>query len=248
MDGASFLETVAGVARSGLPMAGARIATIDATYDPYGSPYPAGRPPLPKVTFDGEDVLSGRQYAYLNGYVPCPGDRVLMLPVGNTFIIMGKVSAVRQQGILQSPDGTGIDFEFGDGSYYNSGIGLILYTPVFAADGTSWTDMSMPASWTGVCRFRPVASPPYSIHLDIEAAHNGATHSNGTLLATLPAGYRPTYDYNFEGAAGQIEGSTGQSPHLFIQKASHATNPGKIFLYGFGNSSYVSAHGVLALD
>jgi len=200
------------------------------------------------VTFDGETALSGRQYAYMNGYIPCPGDRVLLIPVGNTFIIMGKVSAVQQQGFLQSPDGTGLDIEFGDGSYYNSGVGLVLTTPVALIGHSSWTDMSMPASWTGLCRFRPVASPPYSVHLDIEASHNGATHSNGTLLATLPVGYQPTYDYNFEGAASQIEGATGQSPHLFIQKASHATNPGKIFIYGFGNSSYVSVHGVLALD
>ena len=44
-----------------------------------------------KVTFDGEEEASEKQYAYLSSYVPKSGDRVLMAAVGGTYVILGKV-------------------------------------------------------------------------------------------------------------------------------------------------------------
>lgn len=46
-----------------------------------------------KVKFFGEDTESGKTYSYIDGYIPEVGDKVLMLGQGNTFIIMGEVTA-----------------------------------------------------------------------------------------------------------------------------------------------------------
>ena len=45
-----------------------------------------------KITFDGEDAASQKQYAYLNNYAPTVGDRVLMAAVSATYVILGKIN------------------------------------------------------------------------------------------------------------------------------------------------------------
>lgn len=85
MDARSFLETLTGAARTE-PDRPVRLAVVDPAY--VASSYPAT---LPKVTFEGETTLSVRTYACL--YSPAPGDRVVMLPTGTTYAIIGKVGA-----------------------------------------------------------------------------------------------------------------------------------------------------------
>jgi len=45
-----------------------------------------------KIKFDGEDVPSEKQYAYLKSYTPEVGDRILLAAIGGTYIILGKVN------------------------------------------------------------------------------------------------------------------------------------------------------------
>jgi hypothetical protein len=47
----------------------------------------------PKVTFEGEGTLSGKQYPHLDSYTPAAGDRVVLVPVGTTYLIIGSVAA-----------------------------------------------------------------------------------------------------------------------------------------------------------
>lgn len=84
MEAYSFLETLAGVARHSVPDRAVKFATIDPAYDP--ASYPGT---LPKVTFDGESALTVKRYA--STYAPAPGDRVVMIPAGTTYLIVGKV-------------------------------------------------------------------------------------------------------------------------------------------------------------
>lgn len=46
-----------------------------------------------RVKFDGEEEVSTKEYAYLAGYYPTVGDRVLLADVAGTNIIVGKLSA-----------------------------------------------------------------------------------------------------------------------------------------------------------
>lgn len=109
-----------------------RLAVIDPTYDPFATwPGPAN---LPKVTFEGEDVLDERPYAILNGYIPMAGDRVLMIPTGTTYTIVGKVgNAVDQQGFWADADSSGV--ELGGGSYVSSEEGLVIAGPGDFSEG-----------------------------------------------------------------------------------------------------------------
>lgn len=45
----------------------------------------------PKVTFDGESVVSTKTYTRLSSYTPTANDRVLLLVVGATYVILGKI-------------------------------------------------------------------------------------------------------------------------------------------------------------
>lgn len=45
-----------------------------------------------KIQFDGEEIPSEKQYAYLASYVPSVDDRVLLGALGGTYVILGKVN------------------------------------------------------------------------------------------------------------------------------------------------------------
>jgi hypothetical protein len=59
-----------------------RCATVDSNYTGTG---------LVRVTFDGETTLSQKAYAFLDS-PPRSGTRVLMLPIGATYVILGMVN------------------------------------------------------------------------------------------------------------------------------------------------------------
>jgi hypothetical protein len=124
----SFLDGVSGYVRkstNGAADKGIRLATIDPAYDAFDPPYPDGIP-LPKVTFEGEATLSGKTYAVASGYVPSPGARVWMVPIGNTWLIAGAAQHYSAQGFYSNPAASTVGVEFGDGSYYDTTSGLTL--------------------------------------------------------------------------------------------------------------------------
>jgi hypothetical protein len=101
-----------------------RLATVDATYDPWTT-YPDAAPPA-RVTFDGESVLSTKAYPYAAGMIPWSGMRVYMLPIGNTYLIGGALNPQVPQGFWQSPDGLESGVEFGHGSYMDTDTGMVV--------------------------------------------------------------------------------------------------------------------------
>lgn len=44
------------------------------------------------VRFDGDETDSGGGFAYLSSYTPVVSDRVLMVPAGSSYVIVGKLS------------------------------------------------------------------------------------------------------------------------------------------------------------
>lgn len=93
-DPLSFLDAVSGYTRAQSQSSAdrpVRLAVVDPAY--------AGHPALPKVTFEGETVMGARTYAY--SYPVAAGDRVAMLPIGTTYIIIGRVGG---------PTGLGVAF------------------------------------------------------------------------------------------------------------------------------------------
>lgn len=88
LTGRTFLETVIGAAREASAGESANrpalLATVDPAYSGSGAP---------KVTFDGESTLSSKLYAYADSYRPAAGDRVLLVPIGTTYMIVCKVAS-----------------------------------------------------------------------------------------------------------------------------------------------------------
>ena len=46
---------------------------------------------LPVIIFDGEKTASGKLYARLDSYTPAVNDRVLLVKVSGSYIVLGKV-------------------------------------------------------------------------------------------------------------------------------------------------------------
>lgn len=76
-----LLAAIAGYVRPMIPDP-IRMGTIDAGYV-------SGQP---AVVFDGESIASGKTYPYLDSYTPSADDRVVLVPVGGTWLIIGSVS------------------------------------------------------------------------------------------------------------------------------------------------------------
>ncbi len=45
----------------------------------------------PRVLFDGENTVSTKRYSYLDSYKPAARDRVLLVNISGTHIIVGKI-------------------------------------------------------------------------------------------------------------------------------------------------------------
>lgn len=93
----SFLESVAGYSQNivkgaqGSAAEPVRLAVIDPFYD--ASSYPIV---LPRVTFEGEDTMSDKTYPVVGTYLPQPNHRVVLLPVGHTYVIVGTINTPRE--------------------------------------------------------------------------------------------------------------------------------------------------------
>lgn len=69
-----------------------RMGQIDYEYDP--TDYLGGT--MPRVLFDGESVISQKRYPVFSNYYPRPGDRVVLLPIGTTYAILGTCDPIVQ--------------------------------------------------------------------------------------------------------------------------------------------------------
>jgi len=165
-DPIAFLDAVAGYAREenrqGSADKAIRLATIDPAYVP--SSYPAT---LPKVTFDGESTLSGKRYTVITpGYLPHPSDRVVLLPVGNTYVIIGSVDQ--------------------DAANYFGPTAWDTWVPVWASTGTQ------PAKGNGVLDGQYVQIGK-TVHASLQLiAGSTTTWGTGTYTFTLPVAAKST--------------------------------------------------------
>ena len=142
-----------------------KLAVVDPTYT--ASTYPGT---LPKVTFDGESSLSTKRYPAMSPYLPVASDRVVMLPIGGTYLIAGALdtdASVRVGGDLSV---TGV-----------STLAAPAYTN--ATLQNSW------AVWGG-----GFATPGYKRLpgglVKLQGLAGGGSKTSDTIF-TLPAGYRP---------------------------------------------------------
>lgn len=157
MQAYEFLTTLAGVPRDfGSADRPVKHAVVDPAY--VASSYPGT---LPRVTFDGESTLSAKGYASL--YAPKPGDRVVMLPAGNTYVIVGAIGASSSGGGPVPSAWTTVTYD--NGTSATAGFG----TPSSRLDHNTGD----------VVRLQGVITIPAGL-------------AGGASIATLTAAHRPT--------------------------------------------------------
>lgn len=108
-----------------------KLGTVDSAF--------AGAPARPRVLFDGESLLGLRTYAWV-GIPPRAGERVVLVPQGHTFVIVGTLETVPGAGL---PAGTSLE-----GHWSAAPLGFLLedgavvlratYPALFAALGTRY--------------------------------------------------------------------------------------------------------------
>lgn len=81
----AFLDQVSATTQYQANIKRSLMGYIDPAFDP--DLYPSE---WPKVVIDGQG-LSNRTYPCLSSYYPIPGDRVVMSPVGSSYVVIGAV-------------------------------------------------------------------------------------------------------------------------------------------------------------
>lgn len=76
-----------------------------------------------KIKFDGEDVVSGKEYLSI-GYTPVANDRVLLIKISGTYLILGKIGGAGGGGLINL-DGGMANTEYGgiDGIHGGDALG-----------------------------------------------------------------------------------------------------------------------------
>ena len=205
--GLSFLDDIAGFLQAqiqppnqpNLTYRPHKLATIDPDYDPDDFPGTS-----PRVTFDGESVISEKLYSVLGGYQPHPGDRVLMAPIGHTYVVAGTVdAAVMALFALQlrltstsdvSPSSTAHAFQIGPTSGQN--LRMDANEIVSAVNGVAGNILMNPDG--GNVQVNSNTSGGRVVHRTNTSdsrmhwgTYSGTTASDGRLTITHGAGFTP---------------------------------------------------------
>lgn len=139
-----------------------RLGTVDPAY--VASSFPGT---LPKVTFDGESTLSGKRYSVMGPYWPTASDRVVLVPIGGTYLIVGALDA--------------------DASALVGGtLSATLATPAYtnATLQNSWT------VWGGGFATPGYTKMPGGV-VKLQGLAGGGSKTSDVIF-TLPSGYRPS--------------------------------------------------------
>jgi hypothetical protein len=142
-------------------------AVIDPAY--VASSFPGT---LPKVTFEGETVLSTKFYPVADPYWPEPGDRVWMVPIGTTYMIVGSTD---------NP---------------NKSISPVwnTYTPVVGNDGSA-TYTTLTGRWK---RIAPLTIA-FTVYMVVNAAGSGTSEINVTAPTNIDRATRQVVVGSIEG-------------------------------------------------
>lgn len=188
-----------------------RFAVVDPTYNAF-STYPSAPPPA-RVTFEGETTLS-KAYAVANGFIPWPGTRVYLVPVGRGYLIAGQVNALTPQGFWSNVTGTEAGVEFGGGSFFDTTEGLVIAGDVSVAGDLSVEGVGSEVSaWKPSSTTRTVTTVSADPHLTLNL-------SAGTWIVDM--------DLIILGANGDVKTSwltTGTLDSVYALKTCWGPSP-----------------------
>lgn len=109
------------------------------------------------------------------------------------------------------------------------GKGSIFTNAVPESSALSWQTATLINGWSGTLKYRILASPPNCIQLQ-SGTMTAGTKADGTAIAVLPAGYRPSTSMDFPATCDNQAG--GQSPHWNVDTS------GNVKCFGISLSSF----------
>ena len=136
LDARDFLDVVAGYSNAPTngPKSSAERPIRLGTIDQYYTAGPA------KVLFDGETVISSRGYSWSSTYTPTAGERVYLLPVGQTYLIVGSITSAitypRYYNLALNSGFTTYNSSFHNPSFTKTTSGLVKLTGLGANTNT----------------------------------------------------------------------------------------------------------------
>jgi hypothetical protein len=123
---------------------------------------------LVKVRFDGEEQVGTKGYPALSSYNPVADDRVALIPVGSSYLIIGKVDPTPRT----FPQWHDLEPLLENGwNVADVPISSFQSTPEYIRQSD------------GLVKVKGLVA--------------GGTYTNETVIATLPEGYRPTGQLHF---------------------------------------------------
>lgn len=195
-DIAAFVAATAEPSSADKPV---RLATVD----------PAYASGWPKVTFDGESTLSGKTYPHIDSYSPAKNDRVVLVPVGTTYLIIGAVSSTG----AGLPPGSIVDF---GGTVAPSGwllcdgsaVSRTTYARLFTAIGTTW-GAGNGSSTFNLPDFR--GRVPVGAGTGTGLTARTVAGSGGAETVQLDTTTMPSHSHTFTGSTSTSNGDHGHS-------------------------------------
>lgn len=195
-DIAAFVAATAEPSSADKPV---RLATVD----------PAYASGWPKVTFDGESTLSGKTYPHIDSYSPAKGDRVVLVPVGTSYLIIGAVSSTGAgvpAGSLQAYAGSSAPsgWLLCDGS----AVSRTTYARLYAAIGTTW------GAGNGSTTFNVPdlrGRTPIGAGTGSGLTARTLAGSGGAETVQLDVTTMPSHSHTFTGSSTDSQGSHGHS-------------------------------------
>lgn len=122
---------------------------------------------LVHVRFEGEEGVGTKGYASLGNYNPQPGDRVVMVPVGTSYVILDKVDPSPRQ----FPEWHDVTPAMLSNGWEPYDVNDRQAEPEYIRTGDGWVKVK------GLLRY--------------------GTTADNTVVLTLPEGYRPTGQLHF---------------------------------------------------
>lgn len=185
-----ILETISQFQESGKKLESSDRNIRLATIDPY---FTVGKP---RVLFDGESRLTERTFSWDAAYSPRGGDRVFMMPVGQSYIIMGQVTPTTFNNVWIDAEPMGQWIHFPDAAWQK-----LRYT--MTAGGV--------VSIQGMVRWNGPAASEYTTEAE-------------ALVMVLPERFRPRERMHmisqFSGGYFRTRVDTDGSVRAFVWKAS----------------------------
>lgn len=198
-DVAAFVSATAEPSSADRPV---RLATVD----------PAYVSGWPKVKFDGESTLSGKTYPHVDSYAPAKNDRVVLVPVGTSYLIVGAVSAT-SGGAAGLPAGSIVEFggSTAPGGWLlcdGSAVLRTTYARLFAAISTTW-GVGNGSTTFNVPDFR--GRTPIGAGAGSGLTARTVAASGGAETVVLDSTTMPAHSHTFTGSSTDSQGSHGHT-------------------------------------